>query len=171
MTLAILTFVHVLISLVAIAAGFVVMAGFLGDRRLPRWTAVFLAMTFATSATGFLFPFVKLLPSHVFGVISLAVLVPTLHALYRRNLAGSWRWIYVAGATLLLYLNVFVLVVQIFLKIPFFNALAPTQAEPPFAVAQGLVFLLFIAFGIFGIRRFRGGASHGKMPAAAAAIG
>ena len=135
MSLATFTLVHVVLSLIGIATGLVVLAGMLRSQRLPGWTAVFLVTTILTSVTGFLFPFEKLLPSHLFGILSLVVLAVTLYALYVRRLAGAARWLYVSTALFALYLNVFVLVVQIFVKIPFFKALAPTQGEPPFAVA------------------------------------
>jgi hypothetical protein len=127
----------------------------LGSKRLPGWTALFLATTVLTSVTGFLFPFERLLPSHVFGIISLVVLAIALFALYGRHLAGSWRWIYVVGAAVALYLNSFVGVFQAFLKIPAVHALAPTQAEPPFAVAQGTVLLAFIVLTVLAVRAFR----------------
>lgn len=150
------TLLHVAISLVAIFSGFVVLFyGWLASKRLPGWTAVFLITTVATSVTGFMLPFVKFLPSHAFGVLSLILSAFVLPALYKFRLAGNWRWIYVSGAVLLLYLNVFVLVVQLFLKVPALAALAPTQKEPPFAIAQGLVLLLFVVFGVLAVKRFR----------------
>jgi hypothetical protein len=154
MSLATFTLVHVVLSLIGIVTGLVVLAGMLRSQRLPGWTAVFLVTTILTSVTGFLFPFEKLLPSHIFGIISLVVLAVTLYALYVRRLAGAARWLYVSTALFALYLNVFVLVVQVFVKIPFFKALAPTQAEPPFAIAQGVVLLAFVAFGILALRAF-----------------
>jgi hypothetical protein len=116
---------------------------------------VFLITTILTSATGFLFPTSKLLPSQVVGIISLAVLAVALIALYSRHLVGFWRVVYVISATIALYLNVFVGVVQTFLKVQFFNALAPTQAEPPFAVAQAIVLAIFVVIGFLAFRRFR----------------
>ncbi len=146
---------HVAISLVAIFSGLVVLFfGWLASRRLPGWTAVYLITTIATSATGFMLPFVKFLPSHAFGILSLILAAFVVPALYKFRLAGKWRWIYVSGAMLLLYLNVFVLVVQLFLKVPALAALAPTQKEPPFAIAQGAVLLLFVVFGILAVKRF-----------------
>jgi hypothetical protein len=155
MILAVYTLIHVAISLVGIGTGLAVLAGFLKNQRLDRWTSIFLATTVATSVTGFGFPFVHLLPSHVVGVVSLVVLAPTIYARYVRRLAANWRWIYVVGAVIALYLNVFVLVVQLFLKVPPLHALAPTQTEAPFAVAQGLVLLAFVVLGVFAVRRFK----------------
>lgn len=111
MSVAAFTVLHVIISLVAIVSGFVVLWGILGSRPLKSWTATFLLFTFLTSASGFLFPFEKFLPSHLFGIISLLLLAITLPALYQFRLAGVWRPVYLAGAVILLYLNVFVLVV------------------------------------------------------------
>ena len=155
MSLATFTLVHVILSLIGIFTGLVVLIGMLNSNRLSGLTAVFLATTLLTSATGFLFPFDKLLPSHIVGIISLVVLALAILALYVFRLAGSWRWIYVGGAVLSLYLNVFVAVVQAFLKVPFLTELAPTQKEPPFAIAQGVVLLAFIVLGILAVRWFR----------------
>ena len=149
------TFVHVLLSLVGILSGLVVLLGLLSGRRLDGWTAIFLLTTVATSVTGFGFPFDHLLPSHVVGLISLLVLAVAIVARYGFHLAGAWRWIYVVGAMIALYLNVFVLVAQLFLKVPAIHALAPTQAEPPFAVAQGAVLILFVVLAIMAVIRFR----------------
>lgn len=149
------TSVHVLISLVGIGSGLVVLAGLLTDRRLDRWTAVFLATTAATSLTGFGFPFDHLLPSHIVGSLSLVVLAVAIAARYAFHMSGAWRWIYVVGAVMALYLNVFVLVVQAFLKIPALNALAPTQSEPPFAVVQLIVLAAFIGLAVAAVKKFR----------------
>jgi hypothetical protein len=155
MSLAAFTTLHVMISLVGIAAGLVVLGGMMSASRLPGWTALFLVTTVLTSVTGFLFPFVRLLPSHVVGAISLVVLTIAFVGLYGKSLAGAWRSIYVVSAVVALYLNVFVLVVQSFLKVPALNRLAPTQSEPPFAIAQALVLILFVVLGIRAVVRFR----------------
>ena len=122
-----------------------------------------------TSVTGFFFPVEKILPSHIVGALSLVVLAVTLAALYIYRLAGSWRWLYVATAVFALYLNVFVGVVQAFGKISFLNALAPTQKDPPFIIAQAVVLLLFIYFGIRAVRSFHpvgtSGRAHDAAPA------
>jgi hypothetical protein len=148
------TLVHVILSLIGIFSGIVVLFGMLASNRLPGWTAVFLATTVLTSVTGFFFHSEKFGPPHVVGVISLAVLAVAVPALYLYRLAGSRRWIYVAGAVVALYLNVFVGIVQAFQKVPFLSALAPTQAEPPFAIAQAVVLLVFIVLGILAVRSF-----------------
>jgi hypothetical protein len=148
------TTLHVVISLIGIAAGFVVLYGLLNSQRLEAWTAVFLATTILTSVTGFMFPIDGLTPGLVIGAISLIVLALALVALYAFRLAGPWRWVYVVTALLALYLNVFVGVVQAFQKLAFLQPLAPTQSEPPFAVAQLALLALFLALGFLAVRRF-----------------
>jgi hypothetical protein len=125
MSIEAFTRVHVILSLIGIVTGLVVLRGMLGARRCEGWTAIFLLTTVLTSATGFLFPVDRVLPSHVVGVISLIVLAIALIALYLQHLHGGWRWLYVGGAVLALYLNVFVLVVQLFEKVPILTSLAP----------------------------------------------
>ena len=154
MSTATFTLLHVAISLVGIVSGFVVLFGMFGSHRLSGWTALFLATTILTSVTGFFFPFTKLLPSHILGIISLAVLALALLALYAFHLKGRWRWIYVTAAVAAFYFNVFVAVVQSFQKLPFLQPLAPTQSEPPFQIAQGVALALFVVFGILAVRRF-----------------
>ena len=155
------TTVHVVISLVAIVAGLVVMAGMLQNKRLPLWTSVFLWTTVLTSVTGFGFPFERLLPSHYFGFISLAVLAIALLAAYSFDFAGPWRWLYVVSAVIALYLNVFVLIVQLFHRVPPLEALAPTQTESPFVVTQLLALTIFAAAGVLAAVRFREEAAAG----------
>jgi hypothetical protein len=155
------TAIHVVISLAAIAAGFVVVLGMLGSRRPEGWTLVYLATTALTSISGFLFPFKGFTPPVIFGVISVALLALVVPALYVCHLRGQWRWIYVTGSIFLLYLNFFVLVVQSFQKLALLNPLAPTQTEPPFAIAQGITLLIFVAFGVFAVRSFHPEA-HGR---------
>ena len=166
MSTATFTSVHVILSLIGILAGLVVLFGMLRSRPLSGWTALFLATTVLTSVTGFLFPFERLLPSHIVGIVSLVVLAAALVALYVRRLAGSWRWIYVAGAVSALYLNAFVGVVQAFQKLPVLNALAPTQSEPPFVIAQIVVLLLFVVLGIAAVRTFHPRSRAGGLSAA-----
>jgi len=154
MDLTTFTLIHVVISLVAIAAGLVAMVGLLISRPLPGWTAVFLATTILTSATGFLFPFFQLLPSHIVGVISLVLLAVAVVALYVGRLAGRWRPAYIVTALLSLYLNVFVLVVQAFQKFTLLRDLAPNQNEPPFLAAQAVTLVFFVGTMILALRRF-----------------
>jgi len=157
MSLSAFTMVHVIISLIGIVSGFIVLFGLFGSHRLPGMTALFLLTTILTSVTGFLFPFDKLLPSHMVGIVSLIVLAIACFALYVMKLSGPWRWIYTLTAMIALYLNVFVLVIQSFLKIGPLHALAPSvpPSEPPFVVAQGVVLVFFVIAIIGAVRRFR----------------
>ncbi len=125
-----------------------------GSKTVNGWTAIFLATTVLTSVTGFLFPVDKVLPSHIVGGVSLVVLIIAIGAFYGAHLAGSWRWIYAVAAVIALYLNVFVLVAQAFLKVGFLNALAPTGSEPAFIIAQVIVLIIFIALGFKAVRSF-----------------
>jgi hypothetical protein len=149
------TVVHVVLSLVGIFAGLVAMFGLVAGKRLDGWTVIFLATTVATSVTGFGFPFDHLLPSHKVGIVSLLVLPVAIAARYAFHLGGAWRRIYVITAAVALYLNIFVLVVQLFLKVPALKAIAPTQKEPPFVVAQIAVLALFGVLAVLATLRFR----------------
>lgn len=155
MSLPTFTLVHVLISLAGIGSGLIVLYGMLTKKRMDGWTAIFLATTVLTSLTGYLFPVEHIMPSHILGSISLVVLAIALVARHARRMEGAWRWIYVVSAVIALYLNVFVAVVQSFLKIPPVHALAPTQKEPPFLVVQLLVMALFVVLGILAVKKFR----------------
>jgi len=148
------TLLHVLISLIGIGSGLMVMYGFLTVKRWDGFNAVFLITTVLTSVSGFGFPFEHLLPSHKVGLISLAVLAIAIPARYAFHMAGAWRKVYVITATIALYLNVFVLVVQAFLKQPNLHALAPTGQEPPFLVAQVTVMVIFVVLTIFAVKKF-----------------
>jgi hypothetical protein len=152
-TLTAFTLFHVALSVIGIVAGLIVLFGMLNRQRFDGATAVFLWTTVATSATGFLFPFHGFKPSYVFGILSLLLLPAAIFARYRRSLAGRWRPIYVVTAMTALYLNVFVLIFQLFLKIPAMRALAPTQSEPPFAITQLTALILFIV--LTGIATWR----------------
>jgi hypothetical protein len=149
------TLIHVLISLAAVLSGLAVLAGLLAANRMPNVTLAFLAATVATSVTGFGFHRDHVLPSHVVGVVSLAALAAAILALYRFKLEGAWRWIYVAAAVAALYLNVFVLVVQAFRKLPPLHVLAPTGSEPPLAAVQVAVLVAFVGLGALAVRRFQ----------------
>jgi hypothetical protein len=157
MSLATFTLVHVIISLIAIVAGIVAMFGMLGSNRMPGMTALFLLTTILTNATGFLFPFEGFKPSYVIAGLSLVLLAIACLALYGMKLSGAWRWIYAVTALLSLYFNVFVLVIQSFLKIPALTALAPGNppSGPVFGVVQGIVLLFFVLMIIGAVRRFR----------------
>ena len=154
MSLETFTFVHVVISLVGIMTGFIVVALMLQSAPLAGWNGFFLVTTILTSVTGFFFPVTAIGPPHIVGAISLVVLAVALFALYGRRLAGAWRVVYIVCAVLALYLNVFVGVVQSFGKFAYLNKFAPTGSEPPFAVAQGVVLVLFVLLGIAAVRRY-----------------
>jgi hypothetical protein len=154
------TKIHVIISLVGTVSGLVVLLAMVRGSDKPGWTTLFLATTVATSVTGFGFPINGLTPALAFGVVSLVLLAAAIAARYAFHLAGRWRWVYIVGAVVSLYLNVFVLVVQSFLRIPALNALAPTGTEAPFAIAQGVVLVLFVWAGILAVRRYE------RLPAA-----
>jgi hypothetical protein len=150
-----LTLVHVAISLIGILSGVVVVLGFLSAKRLDSWNKIFLITTVLTSATGFLFPFHKLLPSHILGILSLIALAIALYARYSRQMIGRWRRTYVITASIALYFNVFVLIAQSFQKVPALKAMAPTQSEPPFVVAQAVCLVVFIVLTILSAIKFR----------------
>lgn len=154
MSIATFTLLHVILSLIGIASGLVAIVAMTRSRLLPGWTLVFLLTTILTSVTGYFFPVDKILPSHIVGAISLAVLAAAVLALYRYGATGNSRWICAVTAVISLYLNAFVLVVQGFLEIAPLKALAPTQSEPPFVIVQGIAFLAFIVIGYFAVRRF-----------------
>ncbi len=155
MILHVYTIIHTLISLVGIFTGLVVLFGMVAGERLDGWTKWFLITTVLTSVTGFFFPFHGFTPAYGVGIISLLVLAVAIYARYPRQLAGAWRWIYVVTAVIALYLNVFVAVVQAFLKVPALRAMAATQTEPPFKLTQLVVLALFIVLGIVAAIRFR----------------
>ena len=154
MSLSTFTTVHVIISLVGIVSGLIVMFGMLSAKRLNSWTALFLLTTILTSVTAFGFPFNHVTPGIIVGIISLVLLAITLLARYSFHMVGAWRWIYVVTAIIAEYLNVFVLVAQSFEKVPALHAMAPTQSEPPFLVAQLVVMALFIVLTIFAVKKF-----------------
>jgi hypothetical protein len=149
------TLIHVVISVAAIIAGLVVLGGLIAGAELEGWTALFLVTTTLTSITGFAFPFSAVTPAHIVGGLSLVVLAGCLAARYWMKLARGWRTAYVVTAVLAIYLNVFVLVVQLFAKTPALAQLAPTQAEPPFALTQAAVLGLFVWLGWAALRGFR----------------
>lgn len=151
------TVVHVVLSLIAIAVGFVAVIGMARGLALPRWTALFLLTTALTTITGFMFPFGGVTPAFVTGLVSTVFILIALLALYGRRLDRSWRWIYIVAALVAFWLNVFVSIVQTFQKIGFFRALAPTQSEPPFLIAQLAALAVVVVLGYLAVRRFRPG--------------
>jgi hypothetical protein len=154
MSIATFITVHVILSLVGIVAGLVVVFGMVQGKHSEVWAAVFFATTILTSVTGFPIPPFGLDPPRIVGILSLALLAAAVAALYVFHLAGHWRWIYVTTSTAALYLNCFVAVVQTFQKVTFVRALAPTQSEPPFAIAQFAVLAILIALGVLAARNF-----------------
>jgi len=154
MSLSNFTTVHVIISLIGIAAGFVALYGMVTSNRLELWTALFLIFTILTSVTGFFFPLVKVGPPHIIGAISLVLLAAAVLGIYVYSLAGPWRWIYVVAALIAQWFNVAIGIIQAFQKLDFLKPLAPTQSEPPFLVTQLVVLALFIVLGWLAVRRF-----------------
>jgi hypothetical protein len=159
MSLATYTLIHVVISLVGIGSGLIVLFGMFGGKRLDGMTALFLATTALTSLTGFGFPFEHLTPGIILGILSVVVLAIAVPARYSFRMAGKWRAIYVVTAVIALYFNCFVLIAQSFMKVPALHALAPKGNEPPFAIAQGILLVLFIVAGALAVRKFRLGAA------------
>lgn len=149
------TIIHVVISLLAIASGLVVLVGMFGSHRLPGWTAFFLIMTILTSVTGFMFPIKGFTPALGVGAFSMVLLAIALVALYRNHLSGAWRWIFVSMAIAALWVNIFVLIAQAFLKVPALNALAPNGNESPFLIAQAIGLFVFVALGALAAFKFR----------------
>jgi hypothetical protein len=149
------TFVHVALSLIGILSGLLVVLGMMSAKQMDGLTAIFLATTVLTSVTGFLFPYHGFTPGIGVGIVSMAVLALAIVARYLRHLEGGWRRVYVIAAVMALYFNVFVFVVQSFEKSPTLKALAPTQTEPPFKIAQGVVLVSFIALGILAAKKFK----------------
>jgi hypothetical protein len=155
MSVGAFTLLHVIITLVAIGSGLIVVGGMFASHKLPGTTAIFLHTTALTSVTGFLFPVHGFTPALGVGILACVILPVALFALYKERLVGAWRWIYAIAAIASLYLNVFVLVVQSFVKVSALNALAPTQSEPPFAITQAAVLVIFILIALIAVVRFR----------------
>ena len=149
------TLIHVVLSLVGIIAGLVVVGGLMAGVRFDGWTGVYFVTTVLTNVTGFGFPFTTLLPSHIVGGISLLVLVVAIAARYWKRLTGVWRGVFVVSTVLALYLNVFVLVAQLFQKVPALIAVAPTQKAPAFVVTHLIVLALFVVLGMAAVRGLR----------------
>ena len=155
-----LVFIHTLVSLVGIATGLVVLRALYRNDRADGWTMAFLATTIFTSASGFVLPATKFMPSHAVGILSLVILAACCYARYGKRMSGAWRTGYVLTAVAALYFNVFVLVVQLFLKVPALHELAPNGNEPVFAAAQALVLVAFVAAGFMVARRFHPAAAQ-----------
>jgi hypothetical protein len=154
LTLTTFTLLHTVVSVVGIITGLVVAGGLAAGKRFDGLALVFLVTTIATSVTGFGFPFVKLLPSHAVGIVSLIVLAVIIVAQYVMHFAGVWRPTYAAGIVFATYLNTFVLVTQLFRRLPALIVSAPTQSEPPFLLTQGLTLALFAWLGVAAVKGF-----------------
>ena len=149
------TLLHTVLSVIGIFTGLVVAGGLSGGKLLGRWALIYLVTTALTNITGFGFPFVTLLPGHIIGVLSLVLLALVVIAQYAKHFAGGWRRTYVVGVVATTYFNTFILVVQLFRRLPALLAVAPTQSEPPFAITQILVVVLFVWLGIAADRGWR----------------
>jgi len=155
MMLQIYTIFHTLISLIAIFTGIIVLCGMIASKRLDCWTKWFLTTAVLTTLTGFFFPFHGFTPAIGLGIISLPFLAITIFARCSKHLVGAWRWIYAIGAMICLYFNLFVLVVQLFEKVPALHAMAPTQTESPFKLTQLTVLIVSTVLAIVAVIRFR----------------
>jgi hypothetical protein len=153
--LAAYTAFHVLLSLIGIGTGFVVIFGLIAGRWLGLWMSIFLWTTILTSVTGFFFPFKGITPGIILGIISLVALAISLYALYSKKMAGGWRTTFVISAVLAQYLNFFVLIAQLFEKVPALHALAPTNTEGPFKIAQLVALIVFVVLGFLATKNFR----------------
>jgi len=149
------TFFHVLLSLIGIFSGFIAVFGMIAGKRLDAWTALFLSTTALTSITGFFFPFHGVTPGIKLGIFSLMVLAIAIPARYVKHLKGGWRKGYAITASIALYFNVFVLVAQLFEKVPSLHALAPTGSEPPFLISEVVVLAIFVGLTIAAAIKFR----------------
>jgi len=152
--LELFTAFHVLISLIGILSGFVAIAGMVRSKPLDWWTDLFLVTTVATSVTGFLFPFNGFTPAIGTGIISMIVLTLAIVALRVKHLQGPWARTYAITAVMAQYFNFFVLIVQSFRRVPVLHAVAPTESEPPFAIAQLVALIAFVALGYVATRGF-----------------
>lgn len=148
------TFFHVLLSLIGIFTGLIAVFGMIGGKRLDGWTGIFLTTTALTSITGFFFPFHGVTPGIIVGIVSLVILAVAIPARYVKHLAGVWRKIYAVTASIALYLNVFVLIAQLFMKVPALHAMAPNGNEPPFLISQVVVMAIFIVLTIAAAIKF-----------------
>jgi hypothetical protein len=148
------TILHVIICFIAIGTGLVIVLGMLANKRLDGWTFWFLLFTALTNLTGFGFPFDHLLPSHFLGIFSMLATLAAIIARYMFDMQSVWRSLYAIAATIALWTNTFALVAQSFGKIPALNALAPTQSEPPFLIAELVMLIVFVVLGIAAVRQF-----------------
>jgi len=155
-----LTMVHVSLSLIGIATGFLVIFQMIGGKALGGLNTIFLVSTILTSVTGFFFPITKITPGLVIGAISLVVLAIALFALYSKKLAGGWRTFYVVTAVIAQFFNVLVLIVQSFMKIRVLHAMAPTGEEAIVKIVQVCALVLLIVLGVIAARKFKAQSAH-----------
>jgi len=148
------TLFHTALSLVTIISGILVVKGLISSAGRQLWTVLFLVTAAATTITGFFFPFNGVTPAFILGIISIVPITLAFVARYRHRAVGAWRGTYAISAVVTLYFNCFVLVVQAFQKVPSLQALAPTQSEPPFQIAQLVTLILFIVAGVFSFKNF-----------------
>ncbi|MEO8559802.1 MAG: hypothetical protein ABI439_12115 [Rhodospirillales bacterium] len=148
------TLSHVVLSMIGIAVGWAALFGGPYSRRSPGLAALFLVSTLLTSLTGlgFLVATWRVGIGHVTAVLSLVALCLAFQARYRHRLAGAWRWIYVAAAVAALYLNVFIVVMQAFAKLPVLRKLAPSLDAAPFLATHLGVLAIFIVLGALAVR-------------------
>jgi hypothetical protein len=149
--------IHVAISLIALVLGLIALITWVSGGSARGWTASFLVGLILTSVTGFPLPPFGLDPPRMVGILSLILLAIAVLAIYGFRVAGPWRWIFVIAATVALYLDAFVGVIQAFNKLAFLHDLAPNGSEPPFVVAQVVVLAIFVVLGFLAVRRFRAG--------------
>jgi hypothetical protein len=157
------TLIHVGLSLIGLFAGFVVVGGLMSGVRLDGWTGTFLVSTVLTNVTGFGFAIIRVLPSHIVAGLSLVILAVAIAARYWKRLAGGWRTVFVVTSVVALYFNVFVLLAQLFAKIPGLIILAPSQKSPVFGATELVALLLFVFIGrgaLHGSRSERVALSH-----------
>jgi hypothetical protein len=149
------TIVHVILSLVGIGSGLIVLFGLIKGKLLAPWNGIFLLTTILTSVTGFFFPNAKITPGIILGILSLITLAIALIALYGFRLQGGWRRTYAITSMIALYFNVFVLIAQLFGKVPALHALAPTGTEAPFKISQLILLVLTIVLITAAAKKFR----------------
>jgi hypothetical protein len=161
---------HVAVCFIALLAGALVLIALCGGRRQPSWDAVLLLSTALISLTGF--PLASPPgtptpdPARILGVMELVIVVIAALAIYVGHLERAWRGIYIVAMALAVYFNVFVAVVQAFLKVGFLHALAPTGKEPPFLIAQLVTFAAFVVIGVTAFKRYRGHTVNGVITGA-----
>ena len=154
MAMSIYLSLHAMLGLLGIGFGVAVMVRFFAGKRLNRLPALFFAVTLMGIFTGFGFPFDRLLTTHIVGILLLLVLVVTIPAYCMFSLAAAWRRIFVVGSSTVLYLNLVVLILHLFLKFPAIRALTLTHKGTAFLIAQLIVLALFVVFTTLATMKF-----------------